>query len=462
MTFKRKEKGKKLKLYLLLCLCFVIFFPCSWFFIIKFESEHPVISIYHPPDFIGETVEISGLISDGKSGLRNVWIGLLKDRKESVLLNKNFNAKGLINTTQVNQHNFNIIISCKKLGISDGKVKLRIAALDQSWKNWFKGNKAYIEKEIIVDTKPPEISVLSNQHYLSQGGSGLVIYRVTESSQSGVHVGDEFFPGYTGYFDDSNIYLAFFAIGYSQDSNTNLYVEAKDLAGNISKAGFYYHIRNKNFKTDTINLSENFLNRKLPEFYNYDGIGATSSIVDKFLFVNRDVREQNNQSILKTSEKTEASLFWDKPFSRLPNSARKAGFADHRIYKYEGKVIDKAVHLGLDLASIQHAEVPAANSGRVAYAGRIGIYGNVVCIDHGFSLFSVYAHLSRIDVEIGDLVSINDTIGHTGSTGLAGGDHLHFGMFIHHIFVNPVEWWDGDWITNNITSKINNIKSRLN
>jgi murein DD-endopeptidase MepM/ murein hydrolase activator NlpD len=56
------------------------------------------------------------------------------------------------------------------------------------------------------------------------------------------------------------------------------------------------------------------------------------------------------------------------------------------------------------------------------------------------------------------MVSKGESIGHTGITGLAGGDHLHFSMLIHNTFVNPIEWWDKAWIINNISSKINKAK----
>ena len=57
------------------------------------------------------------------------------------------------------------------------------------------------------------------------------------------------------------------------------------------------------------------------------------------------------------------------------------------------------------------------------------------------------------------MISKGEAIGRTGSTGLAGGDHLHFGIIVHNTFVNPVEWWDATWIKNNISTKIETIKS---
>ena len=52
------------------------------------------------------------------------------------------------------------------------------------------------------------------------------------------------------------------------------------------------------------------------------------------------------------------------------------------------------------------------------------------------------------------MVSKGEIIGKTGTTGLAGGDHLHFGMVVYNIFVNPIEWWDATWMKNNIQNKL--------
>ena len=110
--------------------------------------------------------------------------------------------------------------------------------------------------------------------------------------------------------------------------------------------------------------------------------------------------------------------------------------------------------MGIDLASLAHSPVPAANTGKVVFSDYLGIYGNTIIIDHGFGLFSMYSHLSELNVQPGQKVSRGDIIARTGSTGLAGGDHLHFSMLVHATFVNPVEWWDPAWIENNVSSKI--------
>jgi murein DD-endopeptidase MepM/ murein hydrolase activator NlpD len=70
----------------------------------------------------------------------------------------------------------------------------------------------------------------------------------------------------------------------------------------------------------------------------------------------------------------------------------------------------------------------------------------------------MYSHLSYMEVMPERMVVKGETIGKTGVTGLAVGDHLHFSMLVHQTFVNPLEWWDGLWVQNNITSKIEAVE----
>jgi murein DD-endopeptidase MepM/ murein hydrolase activator NlpD len=114
--------------------------------------------------------------------------------------------------------------------------------------------------------------------------------------------------------------------------------------------------------------------------------------------------------------------------------------------------------MGVDLASLASSPVPAANSGVVIFTGFIGIYGQTVIVDHGLGLFSMYSHLSQIAVKPGERVGKEVVLGHTGSTGLAAGDHLHFSILVQNLFVDPIEWWDSHWIQDNVLLKLDVAK----
>ena len=111
----------------------------------------------------------------------------------------------------------------------------------------------------------------------------------------------------------------------------------------------------------------------------------------------------------------------------------------------------------MDIAATAGTPIIAPTGGVVAATGDFFFNGNTVILDHGFGLFSLYAHLSGMSVEKGQFVNRGDIIGRTGKTGLAGGDHLHFSMIVHDTFVTPLEWWDASWINNNISGKLKSI-----
>lgn len=443
-------------------MCLFILLPLLWVLAGRLEGEKPQIVLQPTFLAIGESQDFSVTVSDVKSGVRRIWIGLLKDGREIVILEQDFPDAGLFRGGKVKEESFKVKIEPKKNDISDGKAVLRMVVQDYSWRGWWHGNRTYIEKDVIIDTRPPDIDVLSKAHNISPGGTGLVIYRISEPCpKSGVYIGKNFHPGYPGYFKDSNILMAFFALNYNQKAGAEIFVKATDQAGNSVRAGFPHYIGKRVFKKDVVNISDDFLKWKMPEFDINIPNDSKTPLLDKFLKVNSELRQASGKKINVLGKKTDNVLYWDGAFLRLPRSATRADFADRREYKYKGRIIDRQVHLGIDLASVAHSPVPAANRGKVVFTEPLGIYGRTVIIDHGFGLFSMYSHLSSIDVQKEHIVSKGEIIGHTGSTGLAGGDHLHFGMFIHNTFVNPIEWWDAAWIKNNISSKIDRAKNRL-
>jgi hypothetical protein len=455
----RKENGTAIWFLVLPLLVLIV--AGLWLLVLRYEGGKPEFHFTAFPDRLGVTGRLSVEVSDEKSGLRRVWVGLSTAGKEKVLFEKNYESKWLFSGSSVRNDPFIVILEPKKLDLPDGQAVLQFKAWDYSWRRWWHGNQTILEKTIVIDTKPPGIELITNTHNVRQGGSGLVIYRLSENcTEHGVMVGDNFFPGHGGYFQDAQVYLCFFALSHLQERGTQMKIRAVDEAGNTSISGFPNYIRNKVFKEDKIDISDEFLNSKIPELATGAPPSAASSL-NKFLFVNRQLREDNEQKAKRIGAKTESTLFWRDAFGCLPRAETRATFADLRHYYYNGKEVDQQRHLGVDLASNAHSEVPAANNGKVAFCGNIGIYGQTVIIDHGVGLLSIYAHLSHIRVAEGDWVTTGQPIGSTGTTGLAGGDHLHFGMLLHNTLVDPIEWWDKEWIRNNITGKLDSAAERF-
>ena len=96
------------------------------------------------------------------------------------------------------------------------------------------------------------------------------------------------------------------------------------------------------------------------------------------------------------------------------------------------------LHKGIDLPLSQGTPVRAAQSGTVVRAGWNGGYGRMVEISHGSGVSTLYAHLSAIGVQVGDQVTIGNTIGRVGSTGASTGPHLHFEIRVNGTAVNPL------------------------
>jgi murein DD-endopeptidase MepM/ murein hydrolase activator NlpD len=172
-----------------------------------------------------------------------------------------------------------------------------------------------------------------------------------------------------------------------------------------------------------------------------------------FVAVNKALRKQNEEKIAAITSKVTPTRLWTDAFVQLSNSKVEANFADERTYTYNGEPVDVAYHLGYDLSVTKNYPAEAANAGTVVFAGDLGIYGNTVVLDHGLGLFSLYGHLATIGVKEGDAIAQRQPLGNTGETGLAAGDHLHFGIYLAGVAVLPVEWWDQKWIDDNLTPK---------
>ena len=330
-------------------------------------------------------------------------------------------------------------------------------------------------KEVQVRLEPPRVAVLSTHHFVNQGGSEMVVYRATPADvTSGVRVGEVEYPGFpaagatpVGAPGISNpaVRVAFFALLHDQDVKTPINLFARDEGGNQTTAAFVDRVFPKVFKKSRIEVDDRFFERVVPDILAHSPElqmePPTGDLLPAFLKINGDLRRLNADRIVELTKNTSPSLLFKGPFAQLGNSQVEAGFADHRTYLHDGKEVDQQTHLGFDLAVTARVPVLAANDGKVLNASWLGIYGNCVILDHGMGLATLYGHLSSIDVKVGDSVVKGQVLGRSGTTGLAGGDHLHFTMLLSGHPVNPVDWWDPHWIQDRVTRKLSDAGAGL-
>lgn len=420
-------------------------------FYLLFEREKPFVDVVEKLNLLGSDKLVTFTVSDKKSGIRHFDVILRQGSSEKKLYEKNFERQGYLKKAGPETINTEIHINTENLGIKDGAAEIVFTARDFSLWNFMGGNSTENIYPVIFDTQPPKINRMDSSRYITPGGSGIVTYRMSEvAAIHGVRVNDYFHPGYPVPGKDG-LYAAIIGLPYDTEKILDAHVEAVDAAGNRGVAPFGMILKNVNFKHDRINIPDSFLDLKIPEFSQYYP-EMSGDQLNKYLYVNNDVRKSNNKRIMELCSNSLPEKLWDGRFARMARSSNRAGYADHRTYYYNGKEIDRQVHLGIDLASTMHAEVEAANNGKVIFADYLGIYGNMVIVDHGLGLFSLYSHLSQIGVTAGDILKKGDVLGATGTSGMAGGDHLHFSILVNGILVNPLEWWDQSWIDINIAS----------
>ena len=332
--------------------------------------------------------------------------------------------------------------------LHDGKARIVVTAVS----NDFRAATTTQTLDIDVMTAPPTVSADGVQHYINQGGSEMVTFTPGGAwTEAGVKVGDYTFrsfplPGHPGQ------YFSLFALSWQLGPDTPMWVYATNPTGAQARSDFWHKVFPKQFHDSTIRLEDMNLDRMVNQIDPDHKIPG--DLVTRFVYINGPMRRLNNKTLSDLRLQSEPKFLWTGAFLPMVDSTVEARFADRRTYTWQGKKVDEQVHLGFDLAKVQHSPIPASNDGKVLWAENLGIYGNCIVIDHGFGLQSIYGHLSEFLVKKGDVVKKGQIIGKTGSTGLAGGDHLHFTMQIDGVQVNSVEWWDPHWVKDRVLSKM--------
>lgn len=444
-SLNKKKEGKS-AFPMILALVIVLLAVGAGGFLLFKDTTPPTIAITPDSVNLGAGATVTVTVTDPGSGIKSVDIIATQDGNTIPLVQKTYPA----GTTKVEE-----VITLAKGKLKEGGFSITVTGQDSSLYPFGEAGKSSADRQYTYDATPPRIFVESHTNNLNQGGTGLLVYALSEEAEvTGIRAGDHFFPAYLQPDGgNKNLYYCLFAHPWDVSvKDFKPIIEASDKAGNTAKRSFNFHSNARKFRRDKIHLSDRFMEKTIPEFQGL--VPNNGSFIEQYLYINNIMRKANRAKLVEFSRQTSPTMLWSGTFMRLPNAANRAGYADSRDYMYKGKKVDFQTHLGLDLASVKHAPVPAGNHGTVVYANFLGIYGNVVVLDHGLGLQTLYAHLSSISVKAGDTVNKGDIVGNTGTSGLAGGDHLHYGVIVGGAPVQPIEWWDKSWIRNNITSKI--------
>lgn len=434
--------GKKASFTLWSLLGLLLLAALGWLLFGQMDFDDPVVRLKTPVAAVGAKTALILEAGDEGSGLKEVKITLSQDGREMVVLDKKFPPGG----EPGEKVEIPFTLEPKVLGFKDGKATLTAMARDRSWREMFKGRTTILSQEVVIDLVPITVAFEAVSHLLHAGGTGVIGYRLNKPAQeSGVLTGGKFYRGFPNPRGGQGEYVVLFPVSQEGPAVTQVELVARPAAGQEVKQAVPLKVKPRNWRHDKLNLTDNFLRKvasSLP-------VSNPSDLLGSYLEVNRETRRQNHEKFRQVCSQSSPVPLWSGSFQRFLGKPM-ARFGDRRTYIYQNKAVDQQTHLGEDLASLVHSPVVAGNNGVVVLAEPVGIYGQTVMLDHGLGVFSGYSHLSQIDVKVGDKVTKGQALGKTGTTGLAGGDHLHFDIALQGEFVDPLEWWDAHWLKDQV------------
>jgi murein DD-endopeptidase MepM/ murein hydrolase activator NlpD len=408
------------------------------------QSVPGVVSQTVPPRFVGHKTALVFTLEATRGNVARVEIRVAHAGSSTVVATRE--------GTLGRRVDIPVVLESAALGLREGPASLEVWARDDFWRPLRLTERAIASYPVTVDLTPPRVELLGATRYVAAGGSGLVAFRVTGASRTTVSAGKLVEPSFPWGPPERGARVALVALPWNLAPGALLAITAEDEAGNVASRGVPSELRSRRFPRDRIEIKDAFLQAKVPELLPQRP--PSQPLVDGFLVINRELRRQAEETKRRIGAGSAETPLWEGPLVQPRNTKVFANFAETRTYLYGGREIDTQVHYGYDLASTRQSPVPAANRGVVVFAGPLTIYGNTVIVDHGLGLQTLYAHLSSIEVKLGDTVAKGQELGRTGTTGLAMGDHLHFEVLVNGVSVTPLEWWDAKWIRDHITKPL--------
>lgn len=360
-----------------------------------------------------------------------------------------------------------IFLPLPQIQIQEGqKIHYALSVTDWSNANFFSGNTSTKEFDLILDTVIPEVEVLSASFSITYGGSALVVFKAKDANLKSIVLSngvDEFKP----FPYIAKGYYAVIMAWPIKNKSFSPVIIATDRANNqtrhyvaiVKRAKAYrdsvLKLQNKSFEQVHTMLEQ--IGKRDPNSFAENG--------EKFQYLNETIREEDESEIYQAASSFHFD-FLERPielnrFYPLKGGQVVGSFGDSRHYYYKDVNISNSYHLGLDMASVKHAPILLSNAGKVVLEKKLGLYGNTIVVYHGLGIASSYSHISRFNVQFGDVLKEGSILAYTGATGWAFGDHLHFGILVQGYFVTITEWMDSKWIKNNITSVLQKGEKKI-
>ena len=314
----------------------------------------------------------------------------------------------------------NISWTLDTTSLSDGSHAVSVVAADTS----IFRNKSQQSFEFLVDNTPPQVNVPPESLRVGQGRTLALFIQVNEPATQ--VEGKLFGWNFTCHPVASDTYFrGLIGIGVTHPAKSYpLALRVVDLVGNTAEEVFQLEVERTMFQRG--------------------GYIALSPAKRRTMMNKTKSRSDNVKRGRAYTQSTKVGTqLWNGKFIQPAEGRLTSSFGKYREYNTGVR----RHHLGIDIANFVGTPIYAGNSGIVTLAGRLHLYGKSVVINHGQGVSSSYNHLSKIHVAADEQVEKGQLIGLMGATGQVTGSHLHWGMVVNGIAVDPEEWTERDFST---------------
>ena len=417
----------------------------------------PTIAIDSPAKYVGRSTALAVTVAEPDAGAPTIT---LEQNGQLIPI-----STGEADMTDHGANTYHGEIGkTKQPALVNGPVKLTVSATRHVFFN-LRTVDSTVTRDLEVRLDPPRVSVVSIHHFINLGGAEVRgparDSRRCRGRCAGRRHALSLLSGLGGLaLPIPALRVGFFALRHDQDVNAADHAPTRATPpATKSTTPLEHQPFVKKFVQSKIPIDQQFLDRVVPAIASNTpdlkiDTGTPDELLKGFLEINGNLRKKNGDFIASLAAEERAAHAVDRGLRADGQLAGRVTIcrSAHLLLRRQGNR-----QAGASRIRPRHAcsgrRFTLRTPDKVVFADFLGIYGNCVILDHGLGVQSLYAHLSTIGVKVGDAVTKGQELGRTGSTGLAGGDHLHFTMLLQGTPVNPVEWWDQHWLQDRVNSK---------